>query len=140
MPDPEKLERLPPVMETSASAKSVEASESVKVMVAVSPALRDKTSDVTATVGLMLSTERVTELLLSPPSALLLPEALEKTPEATEITPSVKSVDDAERVKLREAVSPAFKEETSELMAMVGLTVSTVRVRDCQVSTLQMFL
>ena len=53
---------------------------------------------------------------------------------------SAKSDDDSERVKVRMAVSPAFKEETSELTAMVGRTVSTVRVRDCQVSTLQKFL
>ena len=55
MPEPEKLERLPPVMETSASAKFVDDSERVKVRVAVSPALRDETSDVTATVGGVLS-------------------------------------------------------------------------------------
>ena len=34
----------------------------------------------------------------------------------------------SERVNVSAAVSPAFKEETSELMAMVGLTVSTLRV------------
>ena len=52
---------------------------------------------------------------------------------------SAKSDDDSERVKVSDAVSPAFKEETSELTAMVGLTVSTVRVMDCQVSTFQKF-
>ena len=54
-----------------------------------------------------------------------------------ETSASAKSVEDSESVNVRVAVSPAFKEETSELTAMVGLTVSTVRVRDCQVSTLQ---
>ena len=83
------MERDPPETATSDSMKSVDASERVKVRLAVSPALRDETSDVTAIVGLTVSTERVTELLLSLPSALLLPDALEKTPEATEITPSL---------------------------------------------------
>ena len=57
-----------------------------------------------------------------------------------ETSASAKSVEASESVNVRVAVSPAFKEETSELTAMVGLTVSTVRVRDCQVSTLQKFL
>ena len=34
----------------------------------------------------------------------------------------------SERVNVSTAVSPAFREETSELMAMVGLTVSTEMV------------
>ena len=84
-----QLERDPPEIVTSDSTKSVAASERVKVRVAVSPALRDETSELIAMVGLTLSTERVTELLLSLPSSLLLPEALEKTPEATEMTPSL---------------------------------------------------
>ena len=62
---------------------------------------------------------------------------MESDPPETVISDSVKSVEASERVKVREAVSPAFKEEASELTAMVGLTVSTVRVRDCQFSTLQ---
>ena len=76
-------------METSASAKSVDASERVKVRVAVSPALSDETSELTATVGLTVSTERVTELLLSLPSALMLPAESENFELATEMTPSV---------------------------------------------------
>ena len=84
-----QLERDPPETATSASMKSVAASERVKVRVAVSPAFKEETSELTAIVGLTVSTVRVTELLLSLPSALLLPEALEKTPEATEMTPSV---------------------------------------------------
>ena len=57
--------------------------------VAVSPVLNDVTSDVTATVGLMVSMERVTELLASEPSALVAPLELEKTPDPIEMTPSV---------------------------------------------------
>ena len=76
-------------METSASTKSVDDSERVKVRVAVSPALSDETSELTAMVGLTVSTERVTELLASEPSALVAPLELEKTPDPTEMTPSV---------------------------------------------------
>ena len=84
-----QLERVPPETETSPSVKSVDASESVKVSVAVSPALRDDTSDETATVGLTVSTERVRELLASEPSWLVLPAASEKASDAMEMTPSV---------------------------------------------------
>ena len=69
--------------------KSVDDSESVNVRVAVSPAFNEETSELTATVGLMVSTERVTELLLSLPSALLLPAESENVELATEMTPSV---------------------------------------------------
>ena len=72
---------------TSATVKSVEASERVKVMVAVSPAFRAVTLLEMAIVGRMVSTVRVTELLASAPSLLVLPAASEKVPEATEITP-----------------------------------------------------
>ena len=89
MPDPEKLETVPPEMVRSASAKSVDDSERVNVSVAVSPAINEETSELTAMVGLMLSTERVTELLLSLPSSLLLPAESENVELATEITPSV---------------------------------------------------
>ena len=41
---------------------------------------------------------------------------------------SMKSIDDSERVNVSAAVSPAFNEETSDEMAMVGLVVSTERV------------
>ena len=43
---------------------------------------------------------------------------------------AVKSEDASEREKEREAVSPATNEETSELTAMVGLTVSMERVSE----------
>ena len=88
MPDPEKSEREPPEMETSEAVKSVDASEREKVRVAVSPALRDETSDVTAMVGLTVSTVSVSELLESEPSVLELPAASENLELATEMTPS----------------------------------------------------
>ena len=80
---------MPPETETSEAVKSEEASESEKERVAVSPALREEVSEVRAMVGLTVSMVRVRELLESEPSALVLPDELEKTPEATEITPSV---------------------------------------------------
>ena len=66
----------------------MDASESVKVRVAVSPALSDVMSELMAMVGLTVSTERVTELLASEPSALVLPEASENVELATEMTAS----------------------------------------------------
>ena len=80
---------MPPETETSASTKSVDASEREKVRVAVSPALSEKVSEVRAMVGLTVSMVRVTELLSSEPSALVAPLELEKTPDPTEMTPSV---------------------------------------------------
>ena len=80
---------MPPETVRSASAKSEDDSERVKVRVAVSPAFKEETSELTAIVGLTVSTERVTELLLSPPSALLLPAESENFELATEMTPSV---------------------------------------------------
>ena len=82
------MERLPPVMETSASMKSKDDSERVNVREAVSPALKEETSELTAMVGLTLSTEKVTELLASVPSLLVLPAESENFELATEITPS----------------------------------------------------
>ena len=84
-----QLERDPPETVTSDSMKSVDASERVKVRVAVSPALREEVSEVRAMVGLTVSMERVSELLESEPSVLELPDESEKAPDATEITPSV---------------------------------------------------
>ncbi len=51
MPDPEKLESEPPVTVISDAMKSVAASERVKVIAAVSPALSEVTSDEMAIVG-----------------------------------------------------------------------------------------
>ena len=72
---------------TSAEVKSVEASESVKVSDAVSPALRVVTSLEIAIVGRIVSTVKVTVLLASAPSLLVLPAASAKVLEATEMTP-----------------------------------------------------
>ena len=69
--------------------KSVETSDSVKVRVAVSSALREETSELMAMVGLTVSTVRVSELLESSPSVLVLPEESEKAPDATEMPASV---------------------------------------------------
>ena len=80
---------MPPETETSASTKSVDASEREKERVAVSPALREEESEVRAMVGLTVSTESVSELLESEPSVLELPAASENLELATEITPSV---------------------------------------------------
>ena len=84
-----QLEREPPETETSVSTKSVDGSESVNVMSAVSLALSEEVSEVRAMVGLMVSMLRVSELLESEPSRLLLPAASENFELATEITPSV---------------------------------------------------
>ena len=89
MPEPEKPEIAPPETVRSESVKSVEDSESVKPSDAVSPAFREATSERMAIVGLTVSTERLTELLLSEPSLLVLPAESENLEEATEITPSV---------------------------------------------------
>ena len=86
-----QLESDPPETVTSSSVKSVEASERVKVSVDVSPALKASSisSFVMAMVGRMVSTVKVTELLSSAPSLLVLLEESENLEEATEITPSV---------------------------------------------------
>ena len=69
-----QLERDPPEMATSASTKSVAASERVKVMAAVSPAFSEATSEEIATRGRTVSTVKVTVLLASFSSWLKLPE------------------------------------------------------------------
>ena len=89
MPEPEKLESVPPVTAISDATKSVDGSESVNVMSAVSLALSEEVSEVRAMVGLTVSMLRVSELLESEPSRLLLPAASENFELATEITPSV---------------------------------------------------
>ena len=68
-----QLERDPPETVTSDCAKFVEASERVKLRLAVWPALREATSDVRAMVGLTVLTGRVSVLLLSLPSLLKIP-------------------------------------------------------------------
>ena len=52
------------------------------------------------------------------------PEKLDSEPPETAMSDSMKSLDDSESVNVNAAVSPAFKEETSELMAIVGLMAS----------------
>ena len=86
-----QLERDPPEIVTSDSTKSVEASERVKVRVDVSPALRElsASSSVIEMLGRMVSTLKVTELLASVPSLLVLPAESENFELATEITPLV---------------------------------------------------
>ena len=85
-----QLERDPPEIVTSDLTKSVEASERVKVRVDVSPALRElsASSSVIEMLGRMVSTLKVTELLASVPSLLVLPAESENFELATEITPS----------------------------------------------------
>ena len=58
------------------------------------------------------------------------PEKLERDPPETEMSLTVKSEEASESEKEREAVSPALREEVSEVRAMVGLTVSVVRVSE----------
>ena len=86
-----QLERDPPEIVTSDSTKSVDASERVKVRVAVSPAPRElsTSSSVMAMVGREVSTVKVTELFESEPSLLVLPAESENFELATEITPLV---------------------------------------------------
>ena len=69
--------------------KSDDASERVKVMVEVSPALSESSasSSVRAMVGRRVSMERETELLESEPSLLVLSAESENAEEPTEITP-----------------------------------------------------
>ena len=57
-------------METSAAVKLVEVSERMKLIEAVSLALREEVSDDRAMVGLTVSTLRMSELLESFPSRL----------------------------------------------------------------------
>ena len=80
-----QLERDPPETDTSDSTKSVAASERLKVRVAVSPALRElsASSSVMAMVGRAVSTVKVTVLLASVSSWLLLLAASENWSLAT---------------------------------------------------------
>ena len=59
MPEPAKSERVPPVTSISAKTKSVEDSVRVKVMVAVSPALRVETSEEMAILGGVVSSMKL---------------------------------------------------------------------------------
>ena len=54
---------------------------------------------------------------------------LDNDPPETLISSSTKSVDDSESVKVTVVVSPAFNDEAPDVIAIVGLTVSTPRVK-----------
>ena len=58
------------------------------------------------------------------------PEKSESEPPEKVRSDSEKSEDDSEREKVREAVSPAFREARSDEMAMDGRRVSTERVTE----------
>lgn len=75
-PLPAKLEIVPPETVISEAVKVVEASLSVKVKVAESPVMRLVLLVLKAIVGTTVSTEKMTELLASEPSALAFPMAL----------------------------------------------------------------
>ena len=83
MPEPEKLERVPPLTVISDSTKLVDVSERVKEIAAVSPAFSEETSEEMAMVGRVVSTVRVTVLLASDSSWLLLPAPSENLSLAT---------------------------------------------------------
>ena len=53
----------------------------------------------------------------------------DSTPPETLISSSTKSVEASERVKVTVVVSPAFNEDAADVIAIVGLTVSTDRVK-----------
>ena len=54
---------------------------------------------------------------------------LDNAPPETLISSATKLVDASERVKVTVVVSPAFNDEALDVIAMVGLTVSTLRVK-----------
>ena len=54
---------------------------------------------------------------------------LDKDPPETLISSSTKSIEASERVKATVVVSPAFNEDAADDITIVGLTVSTDRVR-----------
>ena len=54
------------------------------------------------------------------------PVNAEREPPATVASAEVKSVEDSLRVKVKDAVSPDFKDAISEVMRTDGITVSTV--------------
>ena len=54
---------------------------------------------------------------------------LDNAPPETLISPSIKSVAASERVKVTVVVSPAFNDEALDVIAIVGLTVSTDKVK-----------
>ena len=79
MPDPAKLDKVPPTVVISVAVKSAEASLRVKVMVAVSPDFKAVLFEVMVMVGATVST--VTESCVA--AVLALPAASMKVPAAT---------------------------------------------------------
>ena len=84
---PAKFLREPPVIAMSSTVKSVEASDRVKLMTAVSPTINDVTSLVITRVGACLSTVFIV-ILTEELSVLGLPAVSVKAPASTESTPS----------------------------------------------------
>ena len=54
---------------------------------------------------------------------------LDNDPPETLISPSIKSLAASERVKVTVVVSPAFNDAAPDVIAIVGLTVSTDKVK-----------
>ena len=156
MPDPAKLDKVPPTVVILPSTKVEEASLRVKVMVAVSPIFKAVLLEAMVMVGATVSTvmEIVLEaMLLLPAPSVKVPTAtlkvavvvlvtvgikvavyvkpdpakLESAPPTTVILEEIKAVEAASlRVKVKLAVSPIFKVVLLEAIVMAGATVSTV--------------
>ena len=156
MPDPAKVDKVPPTVVILPSTKVEEASLRVKVMVAVSPIFKAVLLEAMVMVGATVSTvmEIVLEaMLLLPAPSVKVPTAtlkvavvvlvtvgikvavyvkpdpakLESAPPTTVILEEIKAVEAASlRVKVKLAVSPIFKVVLLEAIVMAGATVSTV--------------
>jgi len=156
VPDPAKVDKVPPTVVILPSTKVEEASLRVKVMVAVSPIFKAVLLEAMVMVGATVSTvmEIVLEaMLLLPAPSVKVPTAtlkvavvvlvtvgikvavyvkpdpakLESAPPTTVILEEIKAVEAASlRVKVKLAVSPIFKVVLLEAIVMAGATVSTV--------------
>ena len=65
---------------------------------------------------------------------------LDNAPPETLISPSIKSVAASESVKVTVVVSPAFNDEALDVIAIVGLTVSTDKVKVLLLSDPSVFI
>jgi len=156
VPDPAKLDKVPPTVVILPSTKVEEASLRVKVMVAVSSIFKAVLLEAMVMVGATVSTvmEIVLEaMLLLPAPSVKVPTAtlkvavvvlvtvgikvavyvkpdpakLESAPPTKVILEEIKAVEAASlRVKFKLAVSPIFKVVLLEAIVMAGATVSTV--------------
>ena len=158
MPLPSNPLRAPPATVISSTAKFVEASERVKLMLAVSPMPRESTLEVIVTVGAVTSV--FTDIVIDPaalafpaasvnlpasmlttPSAMLLsagvnvavyvvpvPLKLLRVPPLTVTSSSVKSAESSERVKVMVALSLAASASSLVVIATVGAVVSGTTV------------